>query len=265
MDSLPEPLLSFARDPVEFLGLDPGEERILTDRYCVVFTPGTRYWSTIVERLRLRTGQVEAGVSEVRALIRGRGRSGATWRVGPSATPGDLLDLLLAMGMEPESEEGSLILVLTEPPRAGLSPLDVRPVSTFDEHLAAIEVGNQGFEFPAAEAAEERGRARATFDAERAGGNSVRLVAFDGDRPVATGRAFFSPLGLYLVGGATLPSDRRRGAMTAVVARAWEEAVRRATPVLVTLAGSMAAPTLEKLGFIRVGRVRHLVDRLDVT
>lgn len=167
--------------------------------------------------------------------------------------------------MEPESDEGSVILVLTEPARISPSPFEARLVSTFDEHLAALEVANQAFEFSPEEVADERRRARATFEAEQGGGTSVRLVAFDGDRPVATGRAFFSPLGLYLVGGATLPSDRRRGAMTAVVARAWDEAVRRGTPVLVTLGGSMAAPTLEKLGFIPVGRVRHLVDRLDGT
>jgi hypothetical protein len=162
-------------------------------------------------------------------------------------------------------------LILTEPPQARPSPFDVRLVTTLDEHLAAIEVGNEGFEFPAADAADERRRARATFESERAGatpdhkhtpGTSARLVAFDDDRPVATGRAFFSPFGLYLVGGATLPSDRRRGAMTAVVARAWEEAVRRENPALVTLGGSMAAPTLERIGFVPVGRVRQLVDRI---
>jgi hypothetical protein len=265
MNSVPDPLLSFAEDPIAFLGLDPGDERILTDRYCVAFTPGAQDWSTIVERLRLATGGVEAGVAEIRGLMVARGRTAATWRVGPSATPKGLVHLLLAMGMDSEAEEDTVILILREPPRARPSPFDVRLVSTFDEHLAAIEVGNQGFEFPAAEAADERRRARATFESEQTGGTSVRLVAFDDDRPVATGRAFFSPFGLYLVGGATLPSDRRRGAMTAIVARAWEEAVRRETPALTTLGGRRAAQTLERLGFVPVGRVRHLVDRIDGT
>jgi GNAT superfamily N-acetyltransferase len=262
MNSVPDPLLAFAEDPIALLGLDPGDERILTARYCVAFSPGSQSWSTIVERLRLTTDEVHSGVSEIRTLMVARGRTAATWRVGPSATPKGLVDLLLAMGMDSESEEDTVILILREPPQARPSPFDVRLVSTFDEHLAAIEVGNQGFEFPAADAADERRRARATFESEQTGGTSVRLVAFDGDRPVATGRAFFSPVGLYLVGGATLPSDRRRGAITAIVATAWEEAVRRDTPVLVTLGGRMAAPTLERLGFLPVGRVRHLVDRI---
>jgi hypothetical protein len=85
--SVPGSLRSFAEDPVAFLELEPDDERILTDRYCVVFSPGSHYWSTIVERLRLPTGEVQAGVSEIRAQIRARRRTGATWRVGPSATP----------------------------------------------------------------------------------------------------------------------------------------------------------------------------------
>ena len=262
MTSVPEPLLAFAEDATAYLALQPGDERILTDAYCVVFTPGAHYWSTIVERLRLAAGEVESRVSEIRALMLARGRTAAVWRVGPSATPKGLAERLVALGMEAESEEDTVILVLTEPPGAGPSPFDVRLVSTFDQHLAAIEVGNQGFEFSAEEAADERRRARDTFESEQASGTSARLVAFDGARPVATGRAFFSPFGLYLVGGATLPSDRRRGAMTAIVARAWEEAVRRKTPTLATLGGKLAAPTLKRIGFVPVGRVRHLVDRI---
>jgi GNAT superfamily N-acetyltransferase len=263
MTSTPARLIAFAEDATAFLELDPDDERILTDRYSVVLRPGETYWATIVERLRLATGEVESDVAEIRALIGARERTAATWRVGPSATPVDLVDRLLGLGMESESAEGSVILVLTEPPQAGQSPLDVRLVSSFEDHLAAIEIGIQGFEDSAKEAADERRWARARFETEASGGRSVRLLAFDGDRPVATGRAFFSPFGLYLVGGPTLPSERRRGAMTAIVARAWEEAVHRNTPALATLGGTMAAPTLERMGFIPVGRVHHLIDRMD--
>ena len=262
MASVREPVRAFAEDATAFLALLPGDERILTPAYSVLFTPGAQYWSTIVERLRLAADDVESGVSDIRELMLSRGRTAAVWRVGPSATPKGLVERLLAMGMESESEEDTVILVLAEPPRATPSSFDVRLVTAFEEHLAAIEVANRGFEFPAGDAADELRRAGDTFESERAGRSSARLVAFDGDRPVATGRAFFSPFGLYLVGGATLPSDRRRGAMTAIVARAWEEAARRETPALATLGGKMAAPTLQKIGFVPIGRVRHLIDRI---
>jgi hypothetical protein len=176
--------------------------------------------------------------------------------------PEDLHERLLDIGMESEPDEGSVILLLKEQPHVGPSLFDVRLVSTFEEHIAAVEVGIGGFDFPEADAEEERRRASSTFETEQASEHTVRLVAFDGDRPVATGRAWFSPFGLYLGGGATLPPDRARGAMSSLVARAWDEAVRRDTPALVTHGGRMAASALQKLGFHPHGRARHLVDRI---
>jgi len=256
-------LLAFAEDPDAHVAIGPDQERILSDRYCVTFAPGEHFWSVSVGRLRFGAGDVAARVAEIRGLAAARGRKAAAWTVGPSATPDGLLDLLLALGMESESDEGSVILVLTEPPRVQASPLDVRLVTTYEDHLAAVEVGSQGFEFPSEDALDERRRAPDSFESERRGRHSVRLVALDGGRPVATARAWFSPFGLYLGGAATIPSDRRRGAMSALVARAWEEAARSGTPALVTFGGRMATPALQQLGFRAVGRVRHLVDRFD--
>ena len=254
---------AFAEDPGAFVAIGPDEERILTNRYCLTFTPGEHFWSASVQRLRFGADEVAAGVAEIRGLVADRGRTAAAWTVGPSATPDGLLERLVATGMRSESDEGSLILVLTEPPQAQSSPFEVRLVSSYADHLAAIEVANQGFAFPSEDAVDERRRARASFQSERAGGHSIRLLALDGGRPVATGRAWLSPWGLYLGGGATVPSERRRGAMSALVARAWAEAVDRGTPALVTLGGAMAAAGLQRMGFRAVGRVWHLVDRID--
>jgi hypothetical protein len=229
----------------------------------VTFTPGEHYWSASVQRLRFGVGDITAGVAEIRGLVAARGRTAAAWTVGPSATPASLLESLLALGMQAESAAGSLLLVLTQPPHLPSSPFEVRLVACYQDHLATIEVANQGFAFPSADALAARRRARASFQSERAGGHSIRLLAVDGGRPVAAARAWCSPLGLYLGGGATIPSDRRRGAMGALVARAWEQAVERGTPALVTLGGAMSAAGLQRMGFRAVGRVWHLVDRID--
>jgi hypothetical protein len=263
LEPLSGDLRAFAEDPGAFVTIGPDEERILTNRYCVTFTPGEHYWSASVQRLRFDVDQVAAGVAEIRGLVAARGRTAAAWTVGPSATPEGLLERLLAMGMQSESGAGSLILVLTEPPRLQAPPFEVRLVTSYQDHSAAIEVANQGFAFPSEDALDERRRAPASFQSERVGGHSVRLLAVDGGRPVAAGRAWFAPVGLYLGGGATIPSERRRGAMGALVARAWEEAVDRGTPTLVTLGGAMAAAGLQRIGFRAVGRVWHLVDRID--
>ena len=263
LEPLSGDLRAFAEDPGAFVAIGPDEERILTNRYSVTFTPGEHFWSVSVQRLRFGVDDVAGGVAEIRGLVADRGRNAAAWTVGPSATPDGLLELLLAMGMRSESDAGSLMLVLSEPPQVQASPFEVRLVTSYADHLAAIEVANQGFAFPGEDALDERRRARASFQSERAGGHSVRLLAVDGDRPVAAGRAWFSPVGLYLGGGATLPLERRRGAMGAVVARAWVEAVDRGTPTLVTLGGAMAGAGLQRIGFRAVGRVWHLVDRID--
>jgi GNAT superfamily N-acetyltransferase len=263
LEPLSGELRAFAEDPGAFVAIGPDGERILTDRYSLTFTPGEHFWSASVERLRFGTDDVAAQVTEIRGLVADRGRNAAAWTVGPSATPDGLLERLVAMGMKSESDAGSLMLVLTEPPHIPASPFEVRLVTSYADHLAAIEVANQGFAFPSEDALDEQRRARVSFPSERTGGHSVRLLAVDGDRPVAAGRAWFSPLGLYLGGGATIPSERRRGAMSALVARAWEVAVDRGTPALVTLGGTMAAAGLQRIGFRAVGRVWHLVDRID--
>jgi predicted GNAT family acetyltransferase len=86
------------------------------------------------------------------------------------------------------------------------------------------------------------------------------MASVDG-APVASAHATYSPHGAYVGGVATVPAARGRGAMSAVIAAAWADAVRRGTPALVCFAGSMSAPTLQRLGFRAHGRAEHLIDR----
>jgi hypothetical protein len=254
-------LLEFAEDPGAFVEIGPDEERVVTERYSVTFSPGGHFWSTGVSRARFGDDVVPA-LQEIRGLMVDRSRSAAAWQVCPSATPRDLVERLLDHGLQAESDEGSVILVLVEPPSVPRTNFRVERVTTFEQHLASIEVGVDGFDFPQEDAVDELQRARATFDAEQAGGHTARLLAFDGDRPVSTGRAWRAPLGLYLGGGATLTADRRRGAMSALISAAWDEAVRLGTPALVTQGGAMSASVLQRVGFRPVGVVRHLIDRI---
>jgi hypothetical protein len=254
-------LLRFAEDPMAHVVVGPDEQRMLDPRFVVTFSPGNHVWSTSVCRLRVGAGPVAATVEEVRALGAARGRRSAVWLVGDSATPGDLAEQLVAPGIEMHREVTSDVLVLTEPPHADPNPsFDVATVARLEDHRAAIEVAVAGFGFSSGDAEDERARAEATFRSEQSGGQGGRLLARAGGRPVATGRAWRSPWGLYLGGGATLPDDRGRGAMTALVVAAWGEAVRLGTPALVTHGGEMSTPILARLGFERVGRVVHFMD-----
>jgi hypothetical protein len=255
-------MLAFAEDPDAFVAVGPDEERITTDRAVVTFTMGDHFWSTKVARVRFGAGGVASELNALRFLMRSRGRCAAAWSIGPSAAPGDLVRQLTALGLERESVTGSSILVLTEEPSPRPSTFEVRPVQTFEDHLAAIQVANEGFAFSSHDAHDELRRARETFEAERTG-HTARLLALDRGRAVATGRAWFAPRGVYLGGGATIAAHRHRGAMGSLIGAAWVEAVRRGTPALVTFGGDMSASLLQRLGFRSVGQIEHLIDRFN--
>lgn len=256
-------LLAFAEDPAAYVAIGRDEERISTDRAVVTFEPGDHFWSTTVTRVRFADRDVAAELSELQSLMRSHGRRAAAWAIGPSATPGDVVQQLIGLGLEREAGTASSILVLTREPNVRPSAFEVRPVTTFEDHVAAIKVANEVFSLSAHDADDELHRARETFEAERANEQTARLLALDRGRPVATGRAWFALQGVYLAGGATIPSHRQRGAMGGLVTAAWMDAVRRGTPALVTSGGDMSTSPLKRLGFRTLGQIERLVDRFD--
>jgi hypothetical protein len=251
---------SIAEDLTAYLPARPDEERVDDPRFVVTFSPGAHFWSVSVGRLRLDPDRVDQVVTEVRGLVSARARDASVWTVGDSATPSDLTARLIDLGMEHEGT--SDVLVLTHPPALpSTSALDVREVGSLEDLRAWIDVSAEAFGWPEEDVQDERARAEATFAAEREDAATSRFLAFDKGRPVAAGRTSFSPWGLHLGGGATLPSDRRRGAMTALLATAWGDAMRRGTPALVAHGGAMSTPVLVRLGFERIGEIVHLIDR----
>jgi GNAT superfamily N-acetyltransferase len=84
-----------------------------------------------------------------------------------------------------------------------------------------------------------------------------------GDQIVAAGTCAPTPAGLALFGGASLPSARGKGAYRALIAARWEYAVEIGAPALLTQAGPMSRPILERLGFRPVGSVAMLRDYFD--
>ena len=59
------------------------------------------------------------------------------------------------------------------------------------------------------------------------------------------------------------PEARGRGAYRALVDARWEAAAERGTPALVTQAGAMSKPILERLGFRGVCEITILLDDPD--
>ena len=218
-----------------------------------------------------RASQRHGAAGQARARRGGRRRSrrfahcsatavaaGAEWELGESSTPADLVEQLAGLGILPDEDEPVAIgMVLAagdqipEPP--GTS---ARRVESVDELLTARRIQHEAF----GGSADEVGFEQAEADFATEGEIGSTFLAFVDGEPVAAGYASYTPLGLLLFGGATLPAARGRGAYRALVAARAREAADRGTPVLVTHAGQMSRPILERLGFKPVSRIDRLLD-----
>jgi hypothetical protein len=245
-------------DPVEvaenantYTPLGEGEERLETGRYVLWLGRRTGPHSTSVQRFRLADGEVEAVRDEVHALLRERGRTSCTWEVGTHATPPDLVDRLLALGLVDDRPDAHAVgMVLTD--GSGIEApagVEVRVAETAEERFAAERIACLAFEEPEpTEAPPPRGL------------DNLVYLAYVGGEPVARASAVFGPHAVSLFGGATLPEARGAGAYRALVAARWRDAVERGTPLLVTQAGRMSQPILERIGFRGVCEIRILLD-----
>ncbi len=236
-------------------------DAVVTDRYTwVPRGPG----GSIVQRIRLADGgEVHAAVDSVRKLAEEAGRPAVTWWVGELATPDDVVDLLAAEGLVPTDEDPLLAsLVIGRQPDGDLSAVEVRRVDTLDDFRAAQEIDLITMGVPEDERDRMLAGASAQWDEIRAEGIIQAYLARVDGRAVAFARAAFGRDAVALLGGGTLEVERGRGYYTALVHARWRDAAARGTPLLVTQAGTMSRPILERLGFEHVGNIYLLVDRL---
>jgi len=223
---------------------EPDRQLVRGDGYVFVVRP---HWAT-VERIRL--GEVERAVAEVAALGRGRGLAYANWWVGTHSTPDDLGERLLASGLAPDPEMPlSKTLTLTQPP-AGEPTAEVRPVESFEDYLRMRDVSQKVWPDGG-----ERDW-RAVWEALERQARSRYFVAYLDGRPVGFGYSVFTPQATLMLGGAVLPEARGRGAYLSIVHARWRDTVARGVPRLLTGAGPMSAPILERLGFVQIGETR---------
>ena len=249
-------VLELAENANTYTPLGPTDERIFTDRYVLWMGRGDEPGWNVAQRFRLGPDDVEAVRDEIHDHLRRRSRTSCSWEVGSSATPPDLVDRLHALGLVDDDPDPLAIgMVLDEPP-AEPPPreIEVRRARTAEERGAADRIA--AIAFGAGEVADD------ADPGEPGPGNEIYVAYLDG-RLVARASASFSEHGVTLFGGATLPDARGRGAYRALVAARWDDAVARGTPLLVTQAGRMSRPILERLGFRPVCKIRILVDRFE--
>jgi GNAT superfamily N-acetyltransferase len=240
--------LELAENPNTYVPLRPGSERIVTDRYVLWLGQGDHPAWTVAQRFRFRADELGDVRAELHDQARARGRTGLSWEVGSSATPVDLVDRLLGLGLVEDDEPLRVGMALTTPIPA-VPEVEVRRVRTEDERHLAATIAATVFGTPFSELPPP--------DPD----TIVYLAYLDGE-PVARATGSFSEHGVTLFGGAVLPEARGRGAYRALVHARWEDAVARGTPLAVTDAGSQSRPILRRLGFREVCTIRALIDRL---
>jgi len=242
-----------------YVALGSGDERIVDPRYVIWLSAGGRDpHFTVVQRLRLAAETLPQDVEEIRGLVAARGRESCTWEIADSATPVDLVERLLQLGCEPDSDPLAVGMVLGEAPGPLPPGVAARRVETLAEYEESIRIAAEAFGMRPDALDQMLAEAPRSF-AELGSDRAVYLAFADGE-PIARGTAVFTEHGVLLFGGATREDGRGRGAYRALVRARWDDAVARGTPVLVTHAGAMSRPILARLGFREVSRIHILLD-----
>ncbi len=99
--------------------------------------------------MRLAEDQVKEAYEEIRRLVAERSHYSTTWWIDDRATPADLADRLLAVGLRPAEEprleaHGTTGLALVAEPPA-VKGVPAREVESVEEWLQAAEIGNDVF------------------------------------------------------------------------------------------------------------------------
>jgi GNAT superfamily N-acetyltransferase len=240
-----------AENANSYTPLGPEDQRVFTDRFVLWMGRGSQPGWNVAQRFRIEADEVEELREEIHELLRARGRTACSWEVGMHATPTDLVERLLALGLVDDDPDPLAIgMVLRRPPKQAPTGVEVRRAETREELLAAERIAKIAF-----------GEQVTDDDPPPPDPLKPLYLAYVDGEPVGRASASFSEHGVTLFGGATLPEARGRGAYRALVAARWDDAVARGVPALVTQAGRMSRPILEQLGFEAVCEIRILIDR----
>jgi hypothetical protein len=268
---MPTPdLLALAETPSRFDPLKPGEDLVDLapalhpsvggSSGVVFFGHGTDASSCVVEGVRRPpSGDLAATVAHVRDLVRARHRTGATWSILVPPHDASIITELTSLGLRPGSPPTAVVMARNDEPARGAADVEVVSVDTaeaFAEHVTVkLGVFDCLDRLPA-----ELERIAKEGAADVADRTFVRYTARLDGVAVGAAAATFTPAGVMLHSGCVVESARGRGVYTAMVHARWREAVRLGTPALVTRAGPMSQPILERLGFRAIAEVSFLVD-----
>jgi GNAT superfamily N-acetyltransferase len=131
-----------------------------------------------------------------------------------------------------------------------------------DDYVRAIEIDARSWDTPEQAVTDRLARAREQWPAMHAAGRTLVYLAFVGGEPVGFARAVVVGDAALMNGGTVVKHARGRGVYRALVNARRRDLAERGVTSLVTQAGKMSRPILERLGFEPLGEIRLLVDRL---
>jgi GNAT superfamily N-acetyltransferase len=214
----------------------------------------------LVLRQRLEPEAVAPAVEDARTWFCERGRTRFAWAVADTATPDDLAERLLELGLEPNEDDPVFAAMVLEHEPPGTPGVEVRRIQTFDDMVALEETAMESFGLPDEEREATRQGRRERWERVRGNPLGDDWIALVDGKVVGSAGVAYHDAGLYLGGGNVLPQARGQGVYRALVGARWDAAVARGTPALVTQAGKMSRPILERLGFRTVCEIRALLD-----
>src|SRR3954466_13705944 len=94
-----DPVLELAENANTYTPLAETDERIVTDRWVLWMGRANHPAWNVGQRFRFRADELGEVGAEIHAAVRARGRTGCSWEIVSSATPPDLVDRLLALGL----------------------------------------------------------------------------------------------------------------------------------------------------------------------
>jgi GNAT superfamily N-acetyltransferase len=214
----------------------------------------------LVLRQRLEPEAVPVAVESARAWFGERGRARFGWSVAEGARPADLADRLLDLGLQPYEDDPVFAGMVLEQEPPGTPGVEVRRVTTLDDLVALEETAMESFGFSEEDREATRQGRRERFERIQGNTRGDDFIALVDGEVVGSAGVAYNPAGVYLGGGNVLPVARGRGIYRALVRARWDVAVERGTPALVTQAGQMSRPILERLGFRTVCEIQALID-----
>src|SRR3954468_20619287 len=142
--------LELAENPNTYVPLRPGHERVVTGRYVLWLGGGDHPGWNVAQRVRF--GAVELGEvrAEIHAHVRAKGRTACSWEVGSSATPADLVERLLALGLVEDDEPLRVGMALTSPP-SGATDVEVRQAESDEDLRVAARIASDVYGTPYSE------------------------------------------------------------------------------------------------------------------